>query len=334
MLGTLATLWLMQRTWDIIIWVVISLMFVATFNPVVRRMQQRIGRGWAVAGIVAVALLVVLTFLGVIIPSLIRQGHNLVTHLPSILDQVQAIGRRFGLRVNLSAPSQQVAAKAAALLPQLLDVSLLFVSGAVGLSTIFIMTVYLLLEGPQVGSNLLSLMPRGERLPLRRMFSDIGVQVGAYVRGQLITSTLAGLFALVALSALRVPEALALAFLMAVADLVPIVGALIGTTPAVLMALSRGTPTAVLVLVLYIIYLHVESNLLVPWIYGSTLKLSPFVVLVALLVGAKLMGMLGALLALPAAAAVPIIVRYISEWRERADAEGAGPIPLPSEGRT
>src|SRR6185369_3391343 len=103
----------------------------------------------------------------------------------------------------------------------------------------------------------------------------IGSQVGDYVRGQLITSGLAGLFSFILLWALGVPEALALGALMAVADVIPMIGPLIGTVPAVLMAFTLGPRTALIVLVCYITYHQLESHILVPRIYGKTMKLSP-----------------------------------------------------------
>jgi predicted PurR-regulated permease PerM len=108
------------------------------------------------------------------------------------------------------------------------------------------------------------------------------------------------------------------------------VGPLIGTVPAVMMALTQGTPVALIVLVGYILYHQVESHLLVPRIYSTTMSLSPSVIVIAILVGATLMGILGALLALPVAAAVPVVLRYIHEWQERDEEEGTpASHPLP-----
>jgi predicted PurR-regulated permease PerM len=197
-------------------------------------------------------------------------------------------------------------------------------SGVTGVLTVAVLTIYLLIDGPQVGTGLLRLFPRSERLPARQMAAEIAAQVGGYMRGQLLTSLLAGLFSLILLMALHVPEPLALAFLMAVADAVPMVGPLLGTVPAVLMALTRGAPTALAVGIGYILYHQLESHVLVPRIYGNTMKLSPSVIVIAILIGATLMGILGALLALPVAAAVPVILRFVAEWRER---EGGGDTP-------
>jgi predicted PurR-regulated permease PerM len=153
------------------------------------------------------------------------------------------------------------------------------------------------------------------------MFGEIGEQVGVYMRGQLITSALAGLFSYGVLLILGVPEPLALAFIMALTDAIPLAGPLIGTVPAVLMALTRGTTTSLIVLAAYVLYQQFEGHILLPRIYGHTMKLSPSIVVISILIGATLLGVLGALLALPVAAAIPVVMRYIVEWQEREDQE-------------
>jgi predicted PurR-regulated permease PerM len=321
-LGTVAALMLLAGIWQILVWIVISLMFVATFNPLVRRMQSHVQRPWAITALVTLCVGSFGLLLALVIPPLLRQGESTAARLPEYLTQVEATAARMHLHVNMHAAAAHWSSRAGA---HVLDYSLLLVNSLLGIFTVFVLTIYLLVEGPQVATSLTSLLPRGDRLHVRRMFGEIGVQVGAYMRGQLITSSLAGLFAFIILFALKVPEPLALAFLMMLADLVPIVGPLLGTVPALLMALTQGVPVAVEVLVGYIIYLQVEANFISPRVYGSALKLSPFVVLVALLIGGALMGMLGAMLALPVAAAIPIVVRYVTEWRERSEAEAAPP---------
>lgn len=324
-LGTAAALMLLSGIWQVLLWIVISLMFVATFNPMVRRMQTRIQRPWAITALVTMSVAAVGLLLALVIPPLVRQGESTAAHLPEYLSQVEATAARMHLHVNLHAAAEHWSRRAAS---HVLDYGLLLVNSLLGIFTVFVLTIYLLIEGPQVATSLTSLLPKGDRLHVRRMFDEIGVQVGAYMRGQLITSSLAGLFAFVILFFLHVPEPLALAFLMMLADLIPIVGPLIGTIPALLMALTLGVPVAVEVLVAYVVYLQVEANLISPRVYGSALKLSPFVVLVALLIGGALMGIVGAMLALPVAAAIPIVARYVTEWRERSEAE-ASPAALP-----
>jgi predicted PurR-regulated permease PerM len=142
------------------------------------------------------------------------------------------------------------------------------------------------------------------------------------VLGQLITSALFGLFSFALLTLLDVPQALFLAILAAFMDAIPIAGILIATVPAVLLAFTVSPTAAVIVLVAYVVYQQVENYIIVPRVYNNTLQISSFAVLVSVLIGGELLGILGVLLALPVAAAIPAIERiWIGErhpWRERA----------------
>jgi len=132
--------------------------------------------------------------------------------------------------------------------------------------------------------------------------------VGAYIRGQALTSLLMSAFTFVLLEACGVENALALAVFAGLADVLPYVGALLSVAPAVLAALARGPGVAVVVLVLMLAYEEFESRVLVPRIYGRALRLPASVVMFALLAGGTLMGISGALLALPVAAAVMMLI--------------------------
>ena len=182
-------------------------------------------------------------------------------------------------------------------------------------------------EGPAVATAMVSVFPRENRLQVRQMFSEIGDQVGSYIRGQLITSFFAGTSTYFVLIAFGVPNALALAWLMAIADAIPIVGPILGIVPAVVSAYGISDEKALYVLIALGIYHQIENYLIVPHVYGRALKLSPLAVLLSILVGASLLGMVGAFLALPFAAMVPIFLRHFNDWRNR-DNE---PPELPGE---
>jgi len=115
---------------------------------------------------------------------------------------------------------------------------------------------------------------------------------------------------------MHVPQALALAAVAAIMDVVPFVGILVATLTATFMALNVSAPTAAVVFVLYAIYHQVESHILIPQIYGNTLGLSFSVIVISVLVGTEMLGMVGALLALPVAAAIPSIAAFIHEWHD------------------
>jgi putative heme transporter len=325
--GLLIGVWLVGKVWPVLVLLLLSLMLVATFNPLVRRLQSRLNRSWAITavmvGIVALgALLLALT-----IPPLVRQAQNLIAHLPEYTRAMEHAAQRAHIPLKLSAATNNWTQRLASMGPELMTVLTTVLSGVTGVLTVAVLTVYLLIDGPRVGMDLMRLLPRAERLPARQMLAEIAAQVGGYMRGQLLTSALAGLFSFVLLLALGVPEPLALAFLMAVSDAVPMVGPLIGTVPAVLMALTRGAPIAIAVGVAYVVYHQFESHVLVPRVYGNTMKLAPSIIIIAILIGATLMGILGALLALPVAAAVPVVLRYAGEWCEREAAQTPTPLP-------
>jgi predicted PurR-regulated permease PerM len=147
--------------------------------------------------------------------------------------------------------------------------------------------------------------------------------VGAYIRGQILTSLLMSIFTFVLLTACGVENALALAVFAGLADVLPYIGALLSVAPAVLAALSRGPVVVFVVLVLMLAYEEFESRVLVPRIYGRALRLPASVVMFALLAGGTLMGILGALLALPVAAAVMML---IAELRVELPGEQEQPV--------
>ena len=156
---------------------------------------------------------------------------------------------------------------------------------------------------------LYALVPRRFHVRTARVLISLEAIVGGYIRGQVITSVLIAVFTFVLLTVLRVPNALALAAFAGFTDVIPFVGGILATAPAVLASLSRGPGVTIAILVLMVAYQEFESRFLIPRIYGRTLKLPSAGVLVALLIGGRLGGVFGALFALPIAAALVSIVK-------------------------
>jgi predicted PurR-regulated permease PerM len=158
---------------------------------------------------------------------------------------------------------------------------------------------------------LYALVPRRYHMRLARILQNLEVIVGGYVRGQLITCVAIGIFTFLLLTVLHVPNALALALVAALADVIPFIGGLLATTPAVLSALPQGLPVALVVLVAMVAYQELESRILVPRVYGRVLRLSPTTVVLSLLAGGILLGVIGALLALPIAAGLQMMLQEL-----------------------
>lgn len=313
---TLAGLWFLWHILPVLILIVLSLMLVATFNPLVSRLQVRMRRTWAIAGVISGVVLLFLGTLALMIPPLILQSYTLIERAPEYTKQLQGMLAEHGINVDVQRKVTEITGNFKDSTPELMRIMSHLVSGLTAFATVAILTIYLLIEGPQVGSNLMRLLPRRDRLRARKLVIDIGVKVGGYMRGQLVTSAIAGVFSFVTVWALGIPAALALGAWAAVADAIPLIGSLIALVPALLLAFTVSPGKAVAVTVAYLIYNQVESHVIGPKIYGNTLGLSLSVIVISLLIGVELMGMMGALLALPVAAAIPSVIAYIQDWQE------------------
>jgi predicted PurR-regulated permease PerM len=311
------TLWLLARAWSALLLLLFSLMLVATFQPLVRWLERRLTPRSAILAVVAGLMVLLGLLIVLIVPPLLRQATNLINNLPVYSLSVVDILHETGVPIDPAQVSQGLTETISALVPRLIAVFASMFRSFVGLIMVLVLTVYILVDGPQVSSALIRLLPRRERQPTSKVLAEIAGSVGNYVRGQIVLSVLAGLFSYALLTALQVPEALALASLMAVADAIPLIGAVIGTIPAVLVALTRSDATAIGVAVGYLLYQQFENHLLMPRVYNRIMRLPPSVILISILVGVTLMGLPGAILALPVAAAVPLILRFVGEWRDR-----------------
>jgi predicted PurR-regulated permease PerM len=267
-------------------------------------------------GVVTGLILLFLGTLVLLLPPLVNQGSKLVQHAPQYAQQLQQSLARHGIHVNVQEQVERVSLRAGSPSLQVVGVVSGVVSWVTAFVTVAILTIYLLIEGPKVGTSLTRLLPRDKRLGARRLVGQIGTQVGGYMRGQIITSALAGGFSFATLWILGIPEAAALGALAAIADAIPLIGVLIALLPAALLGLTLSPLKAGIVVVVYLVYHQLESHVIAPRVYGNTLGLSLSVIVISILVGVELMGMLGAILALPVAAAIPSIVTYIQEWQE------------------
>ena len=164
-------------------------------------------------------------------------------------------------------------------------------------------------DSKRVSGALYAVVPRHYHMRLARILINLETIVGGYIRGQLITSAAITVFTLVLLTVLGVPDALALAIFAGLTDVVPFIGGILASAPAVVASIGNGAATAIVVGIAMFVYQEFESRVLIPRLYGRVLRMSPALVLVALLIGGSLLGILGALLALPVAAGMAMIVR-------------------------
>ena len=177
-------------------------------------------------------------------------------------------------------------------------------------TTIFL-ALYLLAEPRRAQAVLYSLVPRHHHVKLAQVMVGLKKIVGGYMRGQLITSVAITTFTFGLLTAFKVDDALAIATFAGLTDVIPFIGGYVASAPAIAAVSGKGAAALLIVAGAMFAYQEFESRILVPRVYGRTLRLSPALVLVSLMIGGTLLGMLGALLALPIAAGVQMIVREL-----------------------
>ena len=288
--------------------------------------------GWPSRGLaVLAAILVVLAGLvGIgllLLPPLLSQIDDLTTTLPKYVDDLTSGRGPFGFlerdyhvveRVRERVSSGGAGGLVVGIAGGALDVAAGVLSAIAAVATITVMVIFLLLGGPRWVEAFFGMLPDEHRERWQPVGADLYRSVGGYVRGNLAISLIAGVSAAAVLLLLGVQYALALALVIAILDLVPLVGATIGAA-LVLAVVAFHSPTAAIVwLVFAIVYQQVENHLIQPVVYGKMVMLPPLAVLVAVLVGAKLGGVVGALGAIPVASAIQIVSAELIRQRKAA----------------
>ena len=187
------------------------------------------------------------------------------------------------------------------------------VTAVIATVTIAFLTLFMLLEGPAWVERLYSLLPAEKQPRWRQVGHDIYRTIGGYVTGNLAISLIAGVVSTLVLLALDVPYAVALGLLVAILDLIPLAGATIAAILVTTVAFLDSTTSGIIVLIFFILYQQLENHVLQPVVYGRTVRLSPLAVLIAVLIGAELAGVVGALAAIPVAGTIQVI---LLDWLE------------------
>ena len=310
----IAGLWVLNRLLPVVLVLVAALIIVGTISPAVQWLEERrMRRGLGIAIIFTALLVVTVLFITMTIPSLMAQA-------TSLLDQEPALRARLANWLagsHLTSPLAELLRKVHSG-----DLARMAASNAIELSTRVVaifayilssvfLAMYIMIDRDRLRGGLFLVVPRSHHIRLSRVMLNLETIVGAYIRGQVITSVFMAVFVFVLLSACGVSNALAIAVFTGVADVLPYIGALLSVGAAVAAALSRGPTIIMVVVVLMLVYVQFESRVIVPWVYGRALRLPSSVILFSLLAGSVLLGIAGALLALPVAAAVLMLIEEL-----------------------
>lgn len=313
-IGSGLGLWAAYLLWPEFLLFLFSVLMAVTLHPAVRWMEgKRIPRGLSVGIIAIFAVGLLAIFVTLVLPPLTAQMNQLLQNLPEFRGRILSrIPRRYPavhkiVNELFESPS---APNVAGRLDRWLAWGQSAVSGLVLAVIVIVLTLYLLLHGKSLYAWILAFVPRNYREKLAITMHEVSDVVHAYVSGQLLVALLFAIFTAILLTILKVPAAAPLAVIAGFCDVIPVLGILLATVPAALLALAVSPGTAVTVLVAYVAYHLFEAYFLLPRIYGNKLKISSLAVLLALLIGGKLQGIIGAVLVLPIVAAYPIIERH------------------------
>jgi len=306
--------WILVKLAPVALVLIAALMLVGTLSPAVRWLEKRgLKRGLGIALVFTVTFVASLLFWLLTIPALIDQLASLVKQEPSLRGRLADFLARNRTTASLAESLREVHydALAKAFAGTVWEYSTRVVSIVAYLFSAIFLALYAMIDRDILRGGLFSLVPRTRHIRLSRVLVNLETIVGGYIRGQLLTSLFMALFTGILLAVCGVKNALALGVLAGAADVLPYIGVFISVVPAVVAALGNGPVIAVVVLAAMLAYEEFESRFLVPRIYGRALRLPSSVVLFALVVGGTLMGLVGALLALPAAAAAIMLVREL-----------------------
>lgn len=337
--AALITLWALVRLWQVFILVVTAFIFMAALLPYVEWLVRR-----GMNRVVAVLLILLAVFaglggvVGIVAPAMFDEFRDLRSNLPQYAADFEDFMQNFGLdtdRWDLPERAEEIKWDELISGSQAVDFGQRVAVGVLSGFTVAVLTAYLLVDTRRLRVFLFRFVPDGKEPDAQHFLNALSRVVGGYVRGQLITSLVIGLFTTAVLLAVGVPNAVAFGVLAAFADIIPLVGAFIAIVPAVIAAFQESPTQAVIVLGALLVYQQFEDRFLVPKIYGQTLNLPALVVLMAVLVGGELMGIAGVLLALPTAAAGRVVLDYYLDKREGGTGipESEAELFAPDDGR-
>lgn len=313
-IALLAGLWLLYQLWMVVLLVVVALVFVGMFSPLIESMEARgLKRMHTLILLIAALSLGSALAIFLTIPPLLEQLAAIVQDLPGQrIRLIAALGKN-GLTAPFGQALKNLDLKQSFghLQNHLIGYSSDAVSVLGYAVTTFFVAFYLLGDGKRTQGALYAVVPRHYHMRLARIIHNLEAIVGGYMRGQLITSAGLAAFVFLLLTACGVRNALALALFAALMDVLPFVGGLLAAIPVVLTALGHGQTTGIVVMICMFVYQEFENKVLVPKVYGNALRLPPAVVVLALIAGGILLGMIGALLALPIAAGLLMIVEEL-----------------------
>jgi predicted PurR-regulated permease PerM len=314
-------------------WMVIASFIAIAVSGPINLLSRHMRRGFAIAIVYVIVVLTPFAMLAVLVPPIVEQGQNLADKAPQYAQDVQDyvnknerlqdLNDKYDLTTKLQEQANKLPEKLGSAAGTLADLGASLVSGIFAAVTILFLSLFMTGAAPRWRKAFLRMHPPHRAELLDRMFDRVAEAVGNYVAGALLQALIAGVTSYVVLLILGVPYPLALALVIFALDLVPLIGATIGAFVVGLVTVFQDFPTVTIIWVIWsIVYQQVENNVIQPRIQAKQTSVEPFFVLASVLFGSALFGVIGALLAIPAAASVQIAIREYLIYSGRLRGEG------------
>jgi predicted PurR-regulated permease PerM len=325
-------------------WIVVAAFLAIAVAAPVEFLSRRMPRGLAIAIVYLGVVLLPVALAALLVPPVVTQASDLIARAPDYArdisafvqsnDTLQQLEQQYDITGTIEAEAAKLPSKIGDAAGALRDFGAGIVGSIFAAVTILILSVFMVGGGPRWIRGLLERQPPERAARLRGALDSIGGAVGNYVGGAMLQATIAGVTTFVVLLILGVPAAGTLAVVVALLDLIPLVGATLGAVLVGIVTLFTNFPTATIVWAIWaIVYQQIENNVIQPQIQRRAVRLEPFVVLVAVLFGSTLFGVIGAILAIPVAATLQIaakeLLAYRAETRAASSPTGVTPSAPP-----
>ena len=309
----------------VLIWVGLALFIAVALNPAVVQVERVMRRTWAVVTVFMVFVVGLLAVLALLVAPFVGQIDRIPESAPQAADRLakNPLIHRLDQHYQVI---DKVKAHASDLPDIVFGAAGTVVNGVAATVTVLFLAAFVLFELPQINELILSQLRPSGADRAREIGGHINRTVGGYVAGNLLISVIAGVVAALTLWILHVPYALTLGVVVAIGDLVPLVGATIASIIVVAAAyFTQGTTAGIIVFVVIMVYQQIENHVIQPIVYRHTVQIPSLVVLLAVLAGASVLGIVGALVAIPIAGTVQVVVRDLLDERAKRIAVESAP---------
>lgn len=300
-------LWITYLIRDLLIILFVAIIFVSALSPMVDALVKlKIPKVLSIALAYVAIIAIVAGLIVSILPPLIEQSSRLIVAGPSLVAQFFNI-----TNIDKSVFSSEVTS----LSRNLFSITLALFDNLLAIIFLLVLTFYMLLERDNLETRIALLFKsRGERV--RRSIVKIEERLGAWLRGQLVLSLIIGVLSYIGLVILDIPYALPLAMIAGIMEVIPVIGPIISAIPAIFVALTISPILSVGVAAMYFVIQQLENHLIVPQVMKRAVGLNPLIVILAIAIGSRLLGVAGALLAVPMAVVFQIIAAEVIEGKK------------------